>query len=109
MGEHQPFRVPDGYFDQLADRLMQQLPDAEAEPQKPTLLVHMRPWLYAAACAVLLVGGATLFMRQADFDTASQQMAVVQDAAISADQSIDEAADYAMLDNQDIYACLMSD
>ena len=64
------------------------------------------------AGVVLLLGGASigigtsLSSRQAGKSVASGGWASVMH---SEDSSFDEAADYAMLDNQDIYASLLSE
>ena len=62
-GKENPFRVPEGYFDQLTDRVMAQLPEREQQAEQISLsdrhpksrLVALRPWLYAAACTVAVV------------------------------------------------------
>jgi len=113
LGKRNPFLVPDGYFDSFADRLMQQLPErpvhdeASPEVRKPARMVQMRRWLYAAACAVVLVVGAWVWQSLPDAEVATQpaaQLAVQQEQA--SDAAFDETADYLMLDNQDIYVYL---
>ena len=97
-GTENPFRVPEGYFDQLADRVMAQLP--EQSQQKRSRVVPLRKWFYAAACiSVATVMGLTFYFQQTDTD--EQQMATNIESSY-----IEEAADYAMLDNAEIYACL---
>lgn len=98
-GQANPFRVPEGYFDQLTQQVMSQLP----ERQKKSRIVALRPWLYAAACTVAVaVLGLTYHFHQT---TDEQQMASV---ALTSTEStyVDDAADYAMLDNAEIYAYL---
>ena len=106
-------RNPEGYFDSFADRMMQQLPErpvsVEASPKmrKPALTVRMRPWLYAAACALVLVVSVWLWQSVPDASVATQpaaQLAAQQEQTV--DETFDEAADYMMLDNQDIYTYL---
>lgn len=54
----QPFSVPEGYMENLADQVMSQLPEREtAEPVRVSLMERMRPWLYLAA----FFAGAVLF------------------------------------------------
>ena len=104
------FRVPEGYFEQLTQQVMQQLP--ERQPRK-SKLVTLRPWLYAAACVVvLLVMSVTLLMPQQGGTSEPAVMAVAtttttNSQATDNQEYMDDAADYAMLDNVDIYACLM--
>ena len=99
MGERNPFRVPDGYFDNFAAEMMQKLP---AEPKKG-LLVRMRPWMYAAACMVVAIFTATLYFFN---DNPSQD---VPAAVATTDTYVEDVADYMMADNLDIYACLASE
>jgi hypothetical protein len=45
-----PFRVPEGYFEGLSSRIMDQLPEKHAiEPVKVSMLDRLLPWLYLAA------------------------------------------------------------
>ena len=105
----QPFLVPDGYFEQLAQRVMQRIddsmPQADMQPlqvaadRQPSRRTAWHTWLYAAACAVmLLVMSATLLFRQ--------QPEAAPLEAQSESTYMDEAVDYAMIDNNEIYACL---
>ena len=98
MGGKNPFQVPEGYFDSLTTKVMQRLP----EQPKRSLTVRLRPWMYAAACVVaVLFTTIVYFYPSAD---TQQQMAT---AII--DSYIDDAADYMMADNLDIYACLTTE
>ena len=121
VGNRNPFRVPDGYFDQLTQQVMQQLPEREETVAKQLSIssqprarkVQMRPWLYAAACSVLALamGVSYYFMQSQATSTDATPMAAAAPAApatyTTSDNSyIDEVADYVMLDNTEIYACL---
>lgn len=98
LGDKNPFVVPEGYFDQLADSVMSRLPERKTRSRFAVL----RPWLYAAACIVAVVVMALSF--HFDRSAASGEPSML---AGSADNTyIEEAADYAMLDNDEIYACL---
>ena len=80
-----------------------------------SLSLCLRPWLYAAACICVGVFIAAIaFNNRSEVATpqpASQQIAVNEptDYNYYSDSYIDEEADYAMIDNQEIYACLMAD
>jgi len=113
VGKRNPFLVPDGYFDSFADRLMQQLPEqplrevAASEERQPARMVRMRRWLYAAACAVVLIVSAWVWQSLPDTSAVKQPVAqVAAQQEPTGDASFDEAADYLMLDNQDIYVYL---
>jgi hypothetical protein len=116
-GQVNPFRVPDGYFDQLTERVMSQLPEREQTAEHVSLsssrpksrLVALRPWMYAAACTVAAVFmGVALYFHQ----TKEEQTLANADVNASASttntesQYIDEYADYVMLDNAEIHAYL---
>ena len=98
-----PFRVPEGYFDSFADTLMQQLPEKRAKAR----VLPLRRLMYAAACMLVGVVSAVVWFNQTPSTTAEQQASSVSVATV--DTYLDEAADYVMVDNQDIYACLSSD
>jgi hypothetical protein len=63
-GNKNPFKVPEGYFDRLSDRLLSQLPERTVEsPQPPSLWQRVQPWVYMAAmfCGIALM--VNLFTR----------------------------------------------
>ena len=97
-----PFRVPDGYFDNLTANVMQQLP----EQPRQSLVVRLRPWLYAAACFLAVMFTAAVYLYSPD--TGNQQVASNSNVGVT-ESYIDEAADFMMADNNDIYACLTSE
>ena len=113
-GQGNPFRVPDGYFDQLTERVMSQLPEREQSAEQVSLmtprhksrLVALRPWLYAAACMVAVVFmGVAFYFHQVKEDQTLANANVVNTTNTES-QYIDEYADYVMLDNTEIYAYL---
>ena len=110
VGKRNPFRVPEGYFDNLTAQVMSNLPE---QPKRRAKSVFMRPAFYAVAasvCALLIAGAAWTWSQSAEVSspTAVQAKAVVaqpqqQDAS---GEYMEEAADYMMLDNHEIYAYL---
>ena len=137
MGKHNPFTVPDGYFERLTQQVMDKIPqttivghaseraeivghaseraDNTRKPARVAVMKRIRPWLYAAACICVGVFIAALaFNDRSDVaapQTASQQIAANDQADYGyySDTYIDEEADFAMIDNQEIYACLMAE
>ena len=106
VGKRNPFVVPEGYFEQLTDQVMQSLPDRR--PHAKT--VWLRPVLYAAASVCALFVCATVWLSwprssQQDQKDVAEAVQAVQMQQPD-DAFFDEAADYMMLDNQAIYACL---
>ena len=117
MGQTNPFRVPDGYFDQLTSRIMEQLPDSDAMGQsverathiplqKRSRFVALRPWLYAAASVVVVAVMSLAFYFQQSPTEAAPMAAASSVPSASDDSFIEDAADYVMLDNAEIYAYL---
>ena len=107
-GKENPFRVPEGYFDSLASQVMSRV-DAEGnKPQDMPMIekmaktVWLRPVLYAAASVCALFISVTVYQHftEQTVENTTEQVAVYSE------DSFDEAADYVMIDNQDIYACL---
>ena len=122
MGKRNPFTVPEGYFEQLTQQVMDKIPQAVItemrpvrKPAKVAVMKRLRPWLYAAACICVGVCIAAIaFNNRSEVATpqhAAQHIAANEQADYGyySDTYIDEEADYAMIDNQEIYACLMAD
>lgn len=107
VGKENPFRVPEGYFDSLASEVMARV-DASGTAPRKAKVVWLRPAVYAVAAAL-----CALFVSVAAYRVFQETPAVATDhqSEISqlSDDSFDEAIDYVMVDNQDIYACLSSD
>ena len=113
VGKQNPFKVPEGYFDALTSQIMAKV-DAEGSAQvveirkvKKAKSVWLRPLLYAAACGCVLFVSVASYLSHEDQSIAAPAESAV--AVQSIDYSFDEAADYVMIDNQEIYACLSSD
>ena len=90
----EPFRVPDGYFESLTNRILSALPDPLADaPQPPTvsLMEKVKPLIYLAAAflgMVLLFKGLSA-LRPADRTT--EQPLYVQHATTPSAAADDEA------------------
>jgi len=73
IGNENPFKVPEGYFDGLTDRIMSQLPERISEPFQPiSFWERAQPYLYIAA----MFCGATLMI---NLLTRSPQRATASD------------------------------
>ena len=100
-----PFRVPEGYFESLTQRVMEQVPQQQKPRPRQAILQRLRPLLYAAACLCVAIFSVAIYLHQTNDDTVAT--AALDNAA---DYSyVDEVADYAMVDNYEIYACLTGD
>ena len=98
-GKRNPFRVPEGYFEDFSAQLMQQLPEKRKPRAKS---VWLRPWYYAAACVCALLVSATVWFAWPEKDIQQAPVAVADQQEQM--DAFEEAADYMMLDNYDIYA-----
>lgn len=106
-GKVRPFRVPDGYFDSFADHIMAELPRQEAKIVSihHTVWYRMRPAFVAAAGVLATVLTATLFFNRPIAERNEKGMAPeIQADANMGISTVDQAAYYSMLDNEDIYA-----
>jgi len=65
IGKENPFKVPDGYFDNFTSGLMEILPEKPDMPKKKpiTTWTKIQPWVYMAAMFI----GAALFIRVVSF------------------------------------------
>src|SRR5574344_1337195 len=112
-GKDNPFRVPENYFDDFASQLMEKLPEERnrtitLKPNNNRLHHILRPVLYAAACLCFAIFSAVAFFsNHVDSVQTSNKSANVSVEPTS-DELIDRTADYAMMDNHDIYACVSS-
>lgn len=113
------FRVPENYFDSLTERIMSNIPadqqsaviiplDAKKKQNKART-VHLTRW--AAACACVIIIGVTSVMHFHHTANVTDATAENQPNAQSVfvDDALNEAADYVMIDNQDMYSLLADD
>jgi len=107
-GKRQPFKVPEGYFEDFERQLMAQLPEEEAKvvemrPETKGRSIFRRIALAAASvCAAVFIVGAALHVQGGN--GATDSAVAMQDKYATSYSAIDMAADYVMMDNEDIYA-----
>ena len=116
VGKENPFRVPEGYFDTLSSQIMANVEaegvaprDIKAGKEKRAKVLWLRPVLYAAASVCALFISVLAYQSHSDDGVAAPTQTVVANNQMLMDDYFEEAADYVMLDNQDIYACLSSE
>lgn len=102
-GRNDHFVVPDGFFEQFAHNVMTQVPE-----QMPRRSMVGYVWLrYAAAASLLLLCGIAGLW----FDGGHHEAAPIVNYGVAATHgntvvsgSVEEVADYAMIDNEDMYS-----
>ena len=108
--EQSPFRVPEGYFDTLNTRIMDKVAkQASAQKdEKPAkaknVRMHVLRWAAACAC-VLIVGASAVIYTFKDTDT-PEVPETAQQSITTSEDAFNQAADYTMLDNHDMYMML---
>lgn len=118
------FRLPDGYFDTLTQRVMDCLPSDEAslsaalqsgssspkeatpaalQPEEITLWQRVRPWIYLAA----LFAGAAFIIRVASPSPQEKADRLAREESESEEMEyINNALDGAMMDDYSLYVYL---
>jgi len=105
MGRENPFRVPEGYFEDLVSSISTRFldenqSDISLHPHRRIKLIGI-----AAACICAAIFGISVYFgrNEKQSTNASVQKEVLSIKA-SVYNDIDRAVDYTMFDNEDIYA-----
>lgn len=124
LGTRNHFQVPEGYFDELASKVMASIPESQPVVEMQVEHISQRARILslwqnaklrkgaAVACVALLLGGVSVGVGTSLSSRNDAQHVFGQNytpVAQTEDSSFDEAADYTMLDNQEIYASLLSE
>lgn len=106
IGTENPFRVPEGYFENLTSEVMNRLPEREksvvATRKEPTMWEKVRPWLYMTAMFI----GAALIIRVASVDRTPAADRVAVEESETEMEYINMAVDNSMLDDYSLYVYL---
>ena len=63
IGKENPFKVPEGYFENLTQQVMERLPEKEPQPtQEISMWERVKPWVYMAAMFVGLMFTVQVFV-----------------------------------------------
>ncbi len=107
LGTENPFRVPEGYFEQLTSEVMERLPEKErVVTHETTMWERVRPLIYLTAMFI----GAALIIRVASshYTPPADDTEVV--AAVEEEEAemeyIDMAMENAMMDDYSLYVYL---
>lgn len=123
VGRENCFSVPDGYFSHFAEQVVARLPEQE----DATKVIRMQPsfWkrlplrkIAAVVGVVITLGCGIVALEHRHGVKVSATLAATEhrhveyggaSLSVSDNASFDQMADYAMIDNQDIYATLMAE
>ncbi len=120
-GQENPFKVPEGYFDNFASKFMEQLPEEEPKAVEVEMPVAKRTWIrpmrrfaIAASFAAVLFGAATYYAstgvnkdQDSQTEMASAALKNTETKSVQSDYMMDEMVDFAMIDNAEIYSYLI--
>ena len=120
-GQENPFKVPEGYFDNFASNFMKQLPEetpkaveVEMPVTKRTWITPMRRFAIAASFAAVLFGAATYYAstgvnndNATQAEMASSTLKNTETKSVQTDYMMEEMVDFAMIDNAEIYSYLI--
>lgn len=123
-GKKAPFKVPDGYLDNLTQSIISNVEAAgkEAVPAAPTSVKSAAPavgwwqryrrYVAAAACVAFVVGGVSVWQAQSSTEADKPHVATATNNssydASAYDSVSDEEIYYSMLDNEDMYSLMAS-
>ena len=123
-GNRRPFKLPDGYFDRLEMRVMSQIASENTKKSIEKQCSHkngaifykrLRPLMIAASfVGIMLIGAVAMhFFKNERNEATAQRNNVLTQTTISTTKEnsdnteyLEEAAEYMMLDNDDVYAYL---
>lgn len=122
-GRKSHFSVPDGYFGHLTDQVLGAVSEDAATSGSTIAIIRPKSrfvalWHHVALRRVAIAASIAIILGLGTWKVVAETSATPQSAVAqhhveatsqSGDSSFDEAADYTMLDNQDIYVSLLSE
>lgn len=109
IGKENPFKVPEGYFENIVPEIMKQLPEAEAqESVEITMWERVKPWVYMVAMFCGLMFGLRVMMNDKPVSTGINAGDVSMTDSVQGipDEYIDPILDQAMMDDYTLYMYL---
>ncbi len=106
-GRERHFTVPKGYFEHFEQELLENLPiKDETSIRHKRLLYRIRPYVFAAACLAtfIIMGGAYFHAGKQDMPSAAKLTR--QSSMETRHDVVEQATDYMMIDEDDLYAYL---
>lgn len=103
-GRKRTFRVPENYFNNFHEQIMRSVEKCHPHAAMNKTLARIRPYVYAAACAALLLICTGVYMQSYEKDKNSAMLVTKYESTEGQDASLEQVADYMMLDDDDMYA-----
>jgi negative regulator of sigma E activity len=119
-GKGTPFRVPEGYFDDFAKKLMAHLPvedstmmESESAEPRITPWQHIKPWIYMAAMFVGMIICVRVVLGVQPENNATDNIGNItaldfdlSDFEQMSDEDLASVVEYTMMDNYTLYQYL---
>ena len=109
LGKENPFKVPEGYFENVIPEIMKQLPEIEEQGQEEvTLWERVKPWVYMVAMFCGLMFGVRVMMMDNSVQTDNNIASVSMNDTLQniPDEYIEPILDQAMMDDYTLYMYL---
>lgn len=109
IGKENPFKVPEGYFENIVPEIMKQLPEAEVQEEvEVTMWERVKPWVYMVAMFCGLMFGLRVMMNDRPVSTCINAGDVSMTDSVQGipDEYIDPILDQAMMDDYTLYMYL---
>lgn len=109
LGKENPFKVPEGYFENVIPEIMKQLPEIEEQGQEEvTLWERVKPWVYMVAMFCGLMFGVRVMMMDNSVQTDNNIVSVSMNDTLQniPDEYIEPILDQAMMDDYTLYMYL---
>ena len=109
VGKENPFKVPEGYFENIVPEIMKQLPETEVQEKvEVTMWERVKPWVYMVAMFCGLMFGLRVMMNDRPVSTSINAGDVSMTDSVQGipDEYIDPILDQAMMDDYTLYMYL---
>ena len=109
IGKENPFKVPEGYFENIVPEIMKRLPEAEAqESVEITMWERVKPWVYMVAMFCGLMFGLRVMMmdKPVNKEINTDNVSMADSLEGIPDEYIDPILDQTMMDDYTLYMYL---
>lgn len=109
IGKENPFKVPEGYFENIVPEIMKQLPETEVQEEvEVTMWERVKPWVYMVAMFCGLMFGLRVMMNDRPVSTSinAGDVSMMDSVQGIPDEYIDPILDQAMMDDYTLYMYL---